>query len=496
MGMAPSYQARRRGRDSWCLRHADEVLSWAELDERSTRRANALASVGVGQDDLVMLALPNSNALFELTFAAWKLGATPSVVSAALPIAELAGLVELAAPAALVAAGELTELRRDVLPPTFGLDHSDLTPLEPRVARYWKVMASGGSTGRPKLIVDRRPAEMDPAVGVPGVPHDSVVLPAGPYFHNMPFASAHLALLVGSAVTGMARFDPIDALRTIERDRVNWASFVPTMMRRIWALSPEQREAFDLSSLEAVWHTAAPMPEWLKRAWIDWLGPDRIFEAYGGSEGVGVTQISGREWLEHPGSVGRPAGCSVKVLDPEGRPVVPEGTGEIFFFPLPGAGEAFHYVGADTRRGPDGSISLGDQGRMDEDGFLYIAGRRTDLILVGGENVYPAEIESVLSACRGVAAAVVIGLPDDDLGERIHAIVEPIDPSEPPSEAALRAEVEVRLARRKRPQSYEVVDRPLRDAAGKVRRAALREARTDGATAGGQETSFGTRTYP
>src|SRR5205823_3409144 len=136
-------------------------------------------------------------------------------------------------------------------------------------------------------------------------------------------------------------------------------------------------------------------PDWLKRAWIDWLGPDRVHEVYGGTEGIGVTTISGREWLAHPGSVGRPLGCDVRVLGPDEMPAPTGRVGEIFFFSLPGMpDEAFHYVGAEMRRGPSGSISLGDQGWVDEDGFLYVAGRRTDLILVGGENVYPAEIEN------------------------------------------------------------------------------------------------------
>jgi bile acid-coenzyme A ligase len=479
LGQIPAYQASRRGRDRWCLRHGDDVLTWGELEEHATRRAHALAALGVRQDDLVMIALPNCNALFELTFAIWKLGATPAVVSANLPAAELAAILDLAEPVAFVAEGDAAQARPGALPAHFGLDHPDATPVEAKVARYWKVLTSGGSTGRPKLIVARQPARMDTGLGPLGLPQDSVILNPGPCHHNMPFAMSHMAMLRGCAVSSMVRFDPLEALRLIERDRAEWATVVPTMMRRIWSLPPEQRNGFDLSSLRMVWHTAAPIPDWLKRAWIDWLDPERVHEVYGGSEGVGVTTISGGEWLAHPGSVGRPVGCDVKVLAPDGSPVPTGEIGEIFFFPLPGTpGEAFHYVGAEMRRGPHGSISLGDQGRIDEDGFIYVSGRRTDLILVGGENVYPAEIESVLSACEGVGGAVVIGLPDEDLGEVIHAIVEPVDAARPPAEADLRAAVEARLERRKHPRSYEFVTGPLRDAAGKVRRSALREARS------------------
>jgi bile acid-coenzyme A ligase len=478
----PARQAARLGRDRWCLRHGDEVLSWGELDERSSRRAHALAAQGVRENDLVVLSLPNGNALFELAFASWKLGATPAMVSANLPAAELAAILDLADPRVFVAEGEAAEARPGALPASFGLDHPDASLLEPRVARYWKVMTSGGSTGRPKLIVARQPAQMDPAVALLGLPEDSVILNPGPCHHNMPFAMSVLAMLRGCAVSGMVRFDALEALRLIERDRAAWVNIVPTMMRRIWALPPEARERFDLSSLKMVLHTAAPTADWLKRAWIDWLGPDRLYEVYGGTEGVGVTMISGGEWLTHPGSVGRPVGCKVRVLGPDGAPVPAGEIGEIFFSALPGAPrEPFHYVGAEIRRGPDDAISLGDQGWVDEDGFLYVAGRRTDLILCGGENVYPAEVENVLSACEGVGAAVVIGLPDEDLGERVHAIIEPVDPARPPSEAELRAAVEARLERRKQPRSYEFVPGPLRDAAGKVRRSALRDARAGGA---------------
>jgi bile acid-coenzyme A ligase len=478
LGQVPAHQVARLGRDRWCLRHGDDSLTWGELDERSNRRAHALAAKGVGENDLVVLSLPNGNALFELSFAIWKLGATPSMVSASLPAAELAAILDLADPKAFVAEGAAAQARPGALPANFGLDFPDAAPLEPRIARYWKVMTSGGSTGRPKLIVARQPAQMESDYAVLGLPQDSVILNPGPCHHNMPYAMSVLAMVRGCAVSGLVRFDPLEALRLIERDRCAWVNVVPTMMRRIWGLPPEQRDSFDLSSLRSVIHTAAPIPDWLKRAWIGWLGPERIVEVYGGTEGIGVTVINGVDWLTHPGSVGKPVGCDVRVLDAEGRPTAPREVGEIYFYPLPGAGEAFHYVGAEMRRGPEGGISLGDQGWMDEEGFLYVAGRRTDLILCGGENVYPAEIESVLSACDGVAGSVVIGLPDEDLGERVHAIIEPEDPARPPAESDLRAAVEARLERRKHPHSYEFVAGPLRDAAGKVRRSVLRDERT------------------
>lgn len=479
LGDVPSHQAQRLGPDRWAVRHGEDVLSWSQLDDRATRRAHALAATGVGQDDRVVLALPNGNALFELSFALWKLGATPTIVSGRMPAGELADIIALAEPRAVIAATSLTGEIVNALPPEFGEDHHEHGAMASRVAHNWKILTSGGSTGRPKLIVANQPSRMNPDAAMLRLPSDSVIVNPGPCHHNMPFATSVLGMVRGCSVSGMVRFDPLEFLGLVERDRPEWVTMVPTMMSRVWALPSEQRAAFDVSSLQSVIHTAAPIAAWLKRAWIDWLGPDRIVELYGGSEGVGITAITGSEWLERPGSVGRPVGCSVHVLDPDGTVLGPNQTGEIFFTPLSAAADdVFTYVGAQMRKGPGGSVSLGDNGWLDDEGFLYVIGRRTDLILRGGENVYPAEIEEALSECEGVAACVVIGLPHDDLGESVHALIEPLDPAHPPSVDALRAHVASRLDRIKCPASYEFVSEPLRDAAGKVRRSTLRDERT------------------
>jgi bile acid-coenzyme A ligase len=477
LGDVPAYQAGRLGPDRWAIRHGDEVLTWAQLDDRATRRGHALAGRGIGADDRVVLALPNGNALFELSFALWKLGATPTIVSASMPSAELTEIIALAQPRVVIAAPALAGVVASALPPGFGADHPEHAAMAAKVARNWKVLATGGSTGRPKLIVANQSSRMNTAMSMLRQPEDGVIINPGPCHHNMPFATSVLGMVRGCSISGMVRFDPLEFLRLVERDRPQWATMVPTMMSRIWALPEEQRLAHDVSSLQTVVHTAAPIAAWLKRAWLDWLGPDCVVEVYGGSEGVGITAITGSEWLERPGSVGRPQGCAVEVRDAQGALLGPGETGEIYFRSLSGnADEAFAYVGGQMRKGPGGSVSLGDNGWLDEAGFLYVIGRRTDLILRGGENVYPAEIEEALSECAGVAACVVIGLPDADLGESVHAIIEVVDPADPPQEEALRAQAAARLDRYKCPASYEFVSQPLRDAAGKVRRSALRVA--------------------
>jgi bile acid-coenzyme A ligase len=306
----------------------------------------------------------------------------------------------------------------------------------------------------------------------------SSLLNPGPLYHNAPFIFSHHALFGGGHVAGMTKFDAEEALRLIERHRVQWVNFVPTMMHRIWSLREAVRDRYDLSSLKTVFHMAAPMPAWLKEKWIHWLGPERIWELYGGTERQGSTVISGTEWLAHPGSVGKPAVGQIRIIDEDGNELPTGETGEIYFMPPDGAGSTYHYLGAEARRRPDGWESLGDIGRVDAEGYLYLGDRRTDMILRGGANIYPAEVEAALMAHPDVKQAVVIGLPDTDLGQRIHAIVE-LDPKTDAEAviASLPGLLGDLLSRNKHPESYEVTHEPYRDDAGKVRRTLVRAER-------------------
>jgi bile acid-coenzyme A ligase len=352
--------------------------------------------------------------------------------------------------------------------------HSD-APLPDRTSPSRQALASGGSTGRPKLIVDALPAQCDPTQPFYGNQPGSTVLVPGPQYHAAGFLNTSITLVLGGTVVLLERFDPVAALAAIERHRVQWVSFVPTMLLRIWRLPEAERTRYDVSSLERVVSSAAACPAWLMRELIGWLGPDRVFEAYGGTERIGGTLISGREWLEHPGSVGRPTdGRKIRILDEQGHELPPGEIGEVFMMPPGGRGSTYRYIGADARATKDGWETLGDLGYLDGDGFLYLVDRRTDMIVTGGANVYPAEVEAALEAHPGVRSCAVIGLPDPDLGQRVHAIVEA---EAPLADAELREHLAQHLARAKHPRSFEFVDAPLRDEAGKVRRSALREAR-------------------
>jgi bile acid-coenzyme A ligase len=256
--------------------------------------------------------------------------------------------------------------------------------------------------------------------------------------------------------------------------RVSWLLLVPTMMLRIWRLPEPVRLAADVSSVEVAFHLAAPCPAWLKQAWIDWLGPQTVVELYGGTELQAVTLISGSEWLEHRGSVGRTVLGEIQIRDPDGRPVPVGEEGEIWMRRGPDAALPYRYISASARRAPDGWESLGDIGKVDADGYVYITDRLADMILVGGANVYPAEIEAALDEHPAVRSCCVIGLPDEDLGNIPYAIVEL---SGPVSDADLLAHLRGRLAPYKLPRVIERATTPLRDDAGKVRRSALRAER-------------------
>lgn len=474
LGDLPGHHAARLGPDRMCLRHGEDELSWGELERRSTRRAHALRAAGVGKNDIVTLSLPNSNAFYELTFAIWKIGATPSSVSWRLPVHELKAIIDVAAPKLVIASDPDIIASTGAMPRDFGLDGGSDVPIETQVSDHWKAMTSGGSTGRPKVIVDHQPALLDISqAGVLAFPQDETVINPGPCYHNAPFSVSHNALARGNAVIGMEKFDPEETLRLIETHRVSWIFMVPTMMNRIWRLPEEVRDSYDIASLRTIWHSAAPMPAWLKESWIDWIGPEKIWEMYGGTEGQGYAVLDGNEWLAHRGSVGRPLGCEIRILDELGEGLPVGQIGEVFMKPETGTGSTYHYLGADPKA-VGGFETIGDFGWLDADGYLYIADRRTDLIISGGSNIYPAEVEAALLAHDGVEDAVVVGLPDDDLGSRVHAIVKPSEKAiSPVSEQELGEFLAARLVRYKIPRSFEFTFEMLRDDAGKVRRAKL-----------------------
>jgi bile acid-coenzyme A ligase len=302
----------------------------------------------------------------------------------------------------------------------------------------------------------------------------------GPLYHSVPFALSTTGLFWGNHIVVLPSFDPEATLRAVEEYRATLLFLVPTMMLRIWRLDDDVRNRYDLSSLETLWHLGAPCPPWLKANWIEWLGPERIFELYGGTEFQAGTLITGTEWLDHPGSVGRCIFGEMKVVDPDtGADVQPGEVGEIYMRRDAEGTLGYHYIGSEPRSLPGHWETLGDMGSIDENGYVYLADRRADMILVGGANVYPAEVENALMEHPSVLSAAVIGLPDEDLGNRVHAIVQTTQSLRDDELDAFLAE---RLVRYKIPRTYEYVDQSVRDDGGKVRRSALRDERLSRST--------------
>lgn len=458
---------------------ADGVtLSRAELEAAANRRARQLAGLGVGPDDVVVVALPNGREFYETVLATWKLGATPAHVSYRLTEREFADILDLARPR-LVAGGPAGVGAPDAarLAAGEGPDPNlSAEPLPPAVAQAWKISTSGGSTGRPKLVVDPNPAVWgEEKVALRRAPGATMVNP-GPLYHSAPFGQMIPGLCQGCHVVDMARFDAERWLELVDRHRADWAYLVPTMMARIARLPLAVRDRYDASSIKTLVHMAAPCPDWVKAFWIDYIGADAVWEIYGGTERFGSTVIGGAEWLAHPGSVGRPRpGIAVAILDEAGQPLPAGEVGEIYFRRAGGPDSTFRYVGAEARRRDDWA-SFGDLGRLDADGYLYIADRRTDMIVSGGANLYPAEIEAALDTCPGVLGSVVVGLPDDDLGQRPHAVVQ-VEPGALATmrEAEILAQLKAHLTITKHPRSVEFTTRPIRDDAGKIRRSAWRD---------------------
>jgi bile acid-coenzyme A ligase len=462
--------------DAPAVTHNGRTVTRGQLESITNRLARAYAELGVTQGDYVTIALPNSIEWVQAVVATWKLGAIPQPLSARLPDTEYADLLDLTPRALLVGRpdprGLVPSVTGDFEPRT---ELSD-APLPEAVSPSLKSMASGGSTGRPKLIeagVDGRFQGTLVAAMMGNLPTDTQLVSV-PLSHNTGFTSATMALATGQHLVLMSRFDPHDFLQLITDYQVNYLATVPTIMQRLLPAYREDPDRFDLSSVRRWWHLAAPCPPTIKDAWIEILGPEVVWELYGGTELQALTFISGTEWLNHRGSVGRVVSGEMKVLDDGGAECPPGVVGEIYMRPRPGSRPTYRYIGS-TAKNRDGWDSLGDLGWFDAEGYLYLADRRVDMFTVGGRNVYPAEIENALSEHPAVLSCLVVGVPHEDLGQVPHALVQARGDGAALDEAGVATFVAERLAEYKVPRSVEFVDAPLRDDAGKARRTAVRD---------------------
>jgi bile acid-coenzyme A ligase len=333
------------------------------------------------------------------------------------------------------------------------------------------------STGTPKIIMTNRPGVYDEETSEPfpttwgmEIGHQTILVPTALY-HTNGFATM-LSLVRGDSLILMEKFQAARILELIERYRATTMTATPTMLQRIARL-PDLRHR-DLSSIEWILQGAAVMPHPLAHTWFDLVGPERFFMAYGMTEGLGLAALRGDEWLSHPGSVGRGfRDTEFRIVGPDGSPLPPGEVGEIYLR-SPGGG-TYSYVG-NAKPLPtteDGFATAGDLGWVDSDGYLYIADRRVDMIITGGANVFPAEVEAALSEHPDIVDVVVVGLRDPEWGRRVHAIIEPANPAAPPTAEAVIAFAKDRLASYKVPKTVEMVEAIPRSAATKVSRSQL-----------------------
>jgi bile acid-coenzyme A ligase len=449
-------------------------LTFAHLDAQANQWGRALAAAGAQTGSLVALAIPNSEHLVLAVLGCWKIGAVPVPMRWDLPDWERSRVLEVIAPVVVV-----DEQHRDALAARAATE-SD-RPLPVAISPNANGICSSGSTGLPKVILTLAQGLWTTESSFPFLaaweptPQPQTILVPAPMYHTNGF-SPMTYLLGGDRLVVLEKFDAAMVIDAIEKYRITNFTATPTMLARIAAL-PDVHQR-DLSSIAWILQGAAVMPHALLHTWFDLLSPERVVMAYGMTEGLGITALRGDEWLAHPGSVGRGfRDTEVRILDPQGRPVPTGGLGEIYLRSPMSAG--YKYLGGAPLlpSTPDGFRTAGDIGYVDADGYLYIADRRSDMIITGGANVFPAEVECALAEHDDIADVVVIGLADPEWGRRVHAVVQLADPATPLTEREVIAYAKTRLAGYKVPKTVEFVDEIPRTAATKVNRSAMIAAR-------------------
>ena len=452
---------------------SEVAVSYGWLHRRSLELAAALAEKGVGHGDRVGLGLRNSPQFAIAAFATWKLGAVPVPVRWDVPDWELDRLREVIDPKVYLSPDDLAWIDA-----TDGRDVPDLPDL---IAPHLQGICSSGSTGTPKIILSAVPAVFDPIFSTPmaelwmPIPRPQDILVLAPMYHVNAFSTLH-NLLAGDRLVVMEKFDAARALELIERHRITNFTATPTMLQRM-ADAPGADDR-DLSSIVWIIQGAAPMPPSLVHRWAGLIGAEKIIMAYGMTEAIGITALRGDEWMEHQGSVGKGMrGTEIRILGPDGADVPTGEVGEIFLRSPTYGGSNYLGDAPQLRATPDGFRTVGDLGYLDGDGYLYVADRRVDMIISGGANVFPAEVEKALIDHPKIADIVVVGLRDPEWGRRVHAIIEPADPASPPTLDEIVAYAKSRLTPYKVPKTIELVEVIPRSEATKVNRGRLVEAR-------------------
>ncbi len=493
--------------------------TWDSLDRRVNRLVNGLRAVGLTAGDTIAVVAGNSREWFEIAMACSHGGWTYVPANWHWVADELAYLFQDAGAKvvicdhrfASVVASALSDERADSVLAVIGIEPQNYAPQpafagEPRFQAYEALLSAAaedepdnqqlggpmfytsGTTGRPKGV---RSAWAGAAAPGPEVlqaiasgmsaflPSSGRTLLCGPFYHSAQWAFSFLPFVAGASVVMRHRFDAAESLELIDRFAVTNIHLVPTQMKRLLDVPAERRAQFKGESLHIVWHGAAPCPPSVKQEMIEWWGP-KINEYYGSTEGSVISMISSSEWLTKGGSVGKPSpAVEVIVVDDNGERITDGRDGTLYFRNLSGADFRYHNDDEKTEAAhlTPGVFTTGDVGHLDDEGYLWLTDRKIDMIISGGVNIYPAEIEGVLASHSSVADVAVIGVPDDEFGENVKAVVQLADgvPPSPGLEAELLAHCHDKLARYKAPKSFDFIDLIPRSAAGKIIKGPLRQ---------------------
>jgi long-chain acyl-CoA synthetase len=503
--MYPGHWAARKGDHPAIINSVSgDSLTWQELDDRSNQAANLFRALGLTVGDHVALLMENHLQFFEVAWAAFRSGLYITCINRYLTPEEAAYIVEdSGSKAIVVSAAVMNPQALDPLIPN--CDHRLLVrgqapdwksyetlvasqSMEPLPEQLMgdSMLYSSGTTGRPKGI--KRPLTgLSVEEGIPGLDRanpygmdeHTIYLSPAPLYHAAPFGFCMRTLSMGASVVMMERFDTLLALENIERFQVTHSQWVPTMFVRMLKLERAEREQFDLSSHRCAIHAAAPCPVAIKQQMMDWWGPI-IWEYYAGTERNGSTMIGPEDWLAHPGSVGQARSGRLHICDEQGNELDAGQEGLIYFEQ---AARPFIYHNAPDKTAESGHpvhdnwTALGDVGYVDADGYLFLTDRKAYLIISGGVNIYPQEIEDVLILHHKVSDVAVFGVPNDEFGEEVKAVVEPAPNISvgPDLIEELTRHAREHLAGFKVPRSIDFVDELPRLPTGKLYKRILRD---------------------
>jgi fatty-acyl-CoA synthase len=488
------------------MARSGQTVTYAELDRRSMRLAQLFRDAGLAEGDVVAVFMENNIRFHEAFWAVMRSGMYVTAVNRSLTADEASYIVNDSGAKALVTSAALGEVAAAMVPhipgcpvrlavdgAVEGCERYEVAieryPAEPLPQQPLGdfMNYSSGTTGRPKGIkrpltgrTFDEPTNLDALIGsIYGIGTDAVYLSPAPLYHSAPLAWTAAVHSLGGTNVIMERFDPGEALALIERHRVTHSQWVPTMFVRMLKLPAEERRAHDLSSLRLAVHAAAPCPVDVKRQMIEWWGPI-LWEYYGGTEVNGMTLCNAEEWLAHPGTVGRPFIGVVHICDEAGVEV-PNGTPGTVYFEREQMPFEYHNAPdkTDAAKHPEHPLwtKLGDVGYVDDDGFLYLTDRETFMIISGGVNIYPQEIEDCLVMHPKVADVAVFGVPHSEMGEEVKAVVQPAAGVAPSDELAteLLAYAREHLAPYKVPRSVDFEEALPRLETGKLYKRLLRD---------------------